>query len=77
MVSKKRIRQMRLAPDAVQIVVMVSLTEGYRSKLPFFHKLFLGGVEKSGKVSGHRVIETQKRNAKTQPFSNSDDPITR
>jgi hypothetical protein len=39
---------MQLAPDAVQIVESDSLTEGYRSKFPFFHKLFLCRVEKSG-----------------------------
>jgi len=37
---------MRLAPDAVQRVESDSLTEGYKSKFPLFHKLFLWGVEK-------------------------------
>jgi hypothetical protein len=39
---------MPLAPDAVQNVEPVSLTEGYRNKFPLFHKLFLSGVEKFG-----------------------------
>ena len=52
---------MRLAPDAVQNVESDWLTEGYKSKSPLFHKLFLSGVEKFGKVSGHRVIEIQKQ----------------
>jgi hypothetical protein len=36
------------APDAVQNVESDSLTEGYKSKFPLFHKLFLSGVEKGG-----------------------------
>jgi hypothetical protein len=39
---------MRLAPDAVQNVESDSLTEGYKSKFPLFHKLFHWGVEKFG-----------------------------
>jgi hypothetical protein len=47
---------MRLAPDAVQNVEHDLLTGGYKIKFPFFHKLFLCGVEKSEKASGHRAI---------------------
>src|ERR1035438_4766230 len=75
---------MRLAPDAVQNVESDSLTETYKSKFPFFHKLFLSAVENSGRPSGHRAIgwsefkiEIQDRNSKPKQFVNSDDPITR
>jgi hypothetical protein len=43
---------MPLAPDAVQNVESDSLTEGYKSKFPLFHKLFLCGVEKFGGTAG-------------------------
>jgi hypothetical protein len=36
----------------VQIVESTSLTEGYKNKFPFFHKLFLSGVEKGGGTVG-------------------------
>jgi hypothetical protein len=47
---------MRLAPDAVQNVESDSLTEGYKSKFPLFHKLFLSGVEKSAERSGDMTM---------------------
>jgi hypothetical protein len=47
---------MRLAPDAVQNVESDSLTEGYKSKFPLFHKLFHWGVEKFGSRESDRVI---------------------
>jgi hypothetical protein len=37
----------------VQIVERDSLTEGYKSKFPLFHKLFLSGVEKAGETAGY------------------------
>jgi hypothetical protein len=36
----------------VQIVESTSLTKGYKSKFPLFHKLFLSDVEKGGETSG-------------------------
>ncbi len=45
-VLKICIGPMHLALDAVQNVERDLLTEGYRSKVPLFHKLFLRGVEK-------------------------------
>src|SRR5260370_9165427 len=51
--SEESIQQ---APDAVQNVERVGLTEGYKSKFPLFHKLFLCGVEKGVRQSGHRTI---------------------
>jgi hypothetical protein len=36
----------------VQSVESDSLTEGYKSKLPLFHKLFLSGVEKGDETIG-------------------------
>ena len=54
------------APDAVQNVEGSSLTKGYKSKFPIFHKLFLivlkssdGTIRASGTKSDHRVIEIQ------------------
>jgi len=71
----------------VQNVESDSLTEGYKSKFPLFHKLFLSGVEKGGGTAGDwadvrsgntRVIGPYgDRNPKAEQFWNSDDPITR
>ena len=36
----------------------VSLTEGYRNKLPFFHKLFLKGVENFPTISNSSALIT-------------------
>src|SRR5712692_11172592 len=73
--SRESIQQ---APDAVQNVERVGLTEGYKSKSPLFHKLFLSGVEKRGRQSGHRTIwRSGDRNSKTERFCTSDDPMAR
>jgi len=51
---------MRLAPDAVHNVESVWLTEGYKSKFPLFHKLFLRSVEKFGNnASGWAVVRSE------------------
>jgi hypothetical protein len=51
-VHRKGIGAIQQAPDAVQSVESDSLTEGYKSKFPLFHKLFLSGVEKGGGTAG-------------------------
>jgi hypothetical protein len=48
---RKGIGAIQQAPDAVQNVESDSLTEGYKSKFPLFHKLFLSGVEKVGGIA--------------------------
>src|SRR5260370_15875828 len=66
------------APDAVQNVERVGLTEGYKSKFPLFHTLFLCGVEKRAKVSGHLAIRPSGHlSSKPVPPLNFDDPMTR
>jgi hypothetical protein len=74
----------------VQNVESDSLTEGYKSKFPLFHKLFLSGVEKVGgtsrtwaavreddRIIGPSVIEIQRRSSfETQMIRSPDGPIT-
>src|ERR1700690_619325 len=51
----------------------VSLTEGYESKFPLFHKLFLSGVENrdtppsDGKYQSANVFETTSLHKKSRP----------
>src|SRR5260370_22132849 len=64
------------APDAVQNVERVGLTEGYKSKFPLFHKLFLCVVDKCGRQSRHLTIwRSGDRNSLTERFCTSDDPM--
>jgi hypothetical protein len=66
---------MQLAPDAVQNVEGDLLTEGYKSRVPLFHNLFLSGVEKCSETASDGAgvsPEHRMRHKKSRPEGGSD-----